>query len=197
MAKALKQILSNKQAKLSVNLNELFGVNFPNDSKLRQAVGQSIIDKIRERTESNIGANGKRFKNYSKAYADSLAFKAYGKKVGDPNLKQTGDMLGLMDIIEESRTSIVIGWNDDQEAGKAHGHVTGNVGVQRDFLGLTQKEITELKKEWSDRLRETPSDGQTVVDSITPARAFLAGEALPARTRGFAQLLREILNGEE
>lgn len=196
MSKALKQILSGKKAKLSVDLDELFETKFPNDSKLRQAIGQAIIDKIRDRTADNIGADGKRFKNYSKDYAESIEFKAYGKKKDDPNLQQTGDMLGLMDIIEEARSKIVIGWTDPEEAGKAHGHVTGNIGVSRDFLGLTQKEITELRREWSGQIKETPSENGAV-DSVGAAQSFLAGRDVPRRTRGFGQLLNEILNGEE
>jgi hypothetical protein len=198
MAKALKQILTNNQAKLEVNLDELFGKKFPNDSSLRQAVGQAIIDKIRDRTGENIGANGKRFKDYSDAYKESIAFKAYGKSKSNPNLKQTGDMLGLMNIIEEKRNAIVIGWTDEEEAAKAHGHVTGNVGTKRDFLGLTGKDITELKSEWSREIKETqPETAAGIFDSIGPAQAFLAGQTIGPRTRGFGQLLREILDDEE
>lgn len=198
MAQGLKQKLSGKQARLEVNLDELFGVIMPNNSTLRQAIGQSIIDKIRERTKSNIGADGKRFKNYSKEYADSIEFKAYGKSKGDPNLKQTGDMLGLMDIIEEKKNSIVIGWSDSTEAAKAHGHVTGNVGVKRDFLGLTEKEVSELRAQWREVIETAKGDfGPGFVSSVTATERFVEGRALPKRLVGFNEALQEFLGGED
>lgn len=198
MAQGLKQKLSGKQARLEVNLDELFGVIMPNNSTLRQAIGQSIIDKIRERTKSNIGADGKRFKNYSKEYADSIEFKAYGKSKGDPNLKQTGDMLGLMDIIEEKKNSIVIGWSDSTEAAKAHGHVTGNVGVKRDFLGLTEKEVSELRAQWREVIDTAKGElGPGFISSVAATESFIQGRELPKRLIGFNEALQEFLGGED
>jgi len=196
---ALKQKLSGKQAKLEVNLDELFGMIIPNNSSLRQAIGQAIIDKIRDRTAENLDANGKRFKNYSKTYAESIDFQAYGKSKGDPNLKQTGDMLGLMDIIDESKNKIVIGWNDSEQAGKAHGHVTGNVGVKRDFLGLTQKEISELRSEWRDVLESATGDasGPGIERSVGQSLAFATTGRVPSASTGFGEALRAFLLDDE
>lgn len=158
-----------------MNLDELFGTLTPNSTELRQAVGQAIIDRIRERTDDNLDRSGKRFPNYSKEYAESIEFAAYGKSKSDPNLKQTGDMLGLMDIIEEKKNKIVIGWSDDDEAGKAHGHVTGNVGKVRDFLGLPEKDLEEIAEEFRPILRESVADidARTVQSSTETTRAFL------------------------
>lgn len=158
-----------------MNLDELFGTLTPNSTELRQAVGQAIIDKIRERTESNIDKNGKRFPNYSDEYASSIEFAAYGKSKSDPNLTQTGDMLGLMDIIEEKKNKIVIGWDDDNEAGKAHGHVTGSVGKTRDFLGLPEKDLEEIADEFRPLLRESMADidARTVQSSTDLTQSFL------------------------
>lgn len=199
MASGLKQRLSGKQAKLEVNLDELLGFVVPNNSSLRQAIGQAIIDKIRDRTADNIGADGKRFKNYSKTYAESIEFLAYGKSKGDPNLKQSGDMLGFMDIIDESKNKIVIGWDDSDESAKAHGHITGNVGVKRDFLGLTDKEVKELRSEWREVLESATSDtsGPSIVDSVGSALKFTQGKDLPKQLIGFNQALQEFLGGGE
>jgi hypothetical protein len=174
----LKQILTGEKAKLEVNLDELFGTLVPNSTELRQAVGQAIIDRIRERTADNLDRNGDRFKNYSDEYADSIEFKAYGKSKSDPNLEQTGDMLGLMDIIEEKKNKIVIGWSDKKQAGKAHGHVTGNVGTTRDFLGLPEKDLEEIREEFMPAVRAEVADidASTTRSSVATTQAFQTGE---------------------
>lgn len=161
-----------------MNLDELFGTLIPNSTELRQAVGQAIIDRIRERTADNIDKDGKRFKNYSKEYAESLEFAAYGKSKNDPNLEQTGDMLGLLDIIEEKKNKIIIGWTDDEQAAKAHGHVTGNVGTKRDFLGLPESELAEIADEFSDAVRAEVADidAREVLSSTANTEAFLSGQ---------------------
>lgn len=163
---------------MEVNLDELFGTLVPNSTELRQAVGQAIIDRIRERTADNLDRNGDRFKNYSTEYADSIEFKAYGKSKNDPNLEQTGDMLGLMDIIEEKKNKIVIGWSDKKQAGKAHGHVTGNVGTTRDFLGLPEKDLEAIREEFMPAVRAEVADidASTTRSSTDNTESFLTGQ---------------------
>lgn len=56
-------------------------------------------------------------------------------------------MLDLMDVIEDDPSSITIGWTDTDEALKATGHIKGEGNLpKRDFFGLTNKEIDELKR---------------------------------------------------
>jgi hypothetical protein len=162
-----KKQLANKKAAMKVNLRELLGTSVPNDPRLREAIGQAIIDKIVERTSGGRSYTGSKFAGYSKEYIDSLGFKAYGKSENQVNLKQSGDMLGLMDVIDQSRDTITIGWNDETEAAKAHGHVTGNIGVKRDFLGLNQKEIEEIRSEFQPLLDDSEggTDGSSRGDS--------------------------------
>lgn len=190
MAK-LRQVLSGNVAKLEVNLKEIFGDELPNDTEFRQAFGQAIIDRIRDRTADNIDRNGKRFRNYSQEYADSIEFKAYNKSKGDPNLKQTGDMLNLMDIIEERENKIVIGWQTDEEAGKAHGHVTGNVGVKRDFLGLPDGEVEALAREFRGQVFSTSE-----LPSVVRTEAFLAGEVTISPRQTLGSIVRSIFDDE-
>lgn len=200
LPKGIKQVLSGNRARLEVNLKELFGSNVPNSSEFRQAVGQAIIDAIQDRSAENRGWDGSRFKNYSKTYADSIEFKAYGKSKTDPNLKQTGDMLGLMDVVSESTTKIVIGWNDREEAAKAHGHITGNVGVKRDFLGLNNSEATEIRQAFMRDLvnREDDVGSNVAIPSVPAARAFVEEGVRPrTRSRGFQDALRSFLDGED
>ena len=125
----------------------MFGQRVPDSEAFRQGVGQAIIDRIRSRTDDNIDRKSKRFKSYSKAYASTLEFKAAGKSVGNPNLRLTGDMLGLMDVVSTGRSTITIGWDEGDENKKAHGHITGSdpgPKVRRDFFGLPEKDYDQI-----------------------------------------------------
>lgn len=200
MAK-LRQILTGNEARLVVNLEELFGVDIPNDSQFRQAVGQAIIDKIRERTRSGVDRNGKQFKNYSDEYAESISFKAYNKSKTDPNLRQTGEMLGFMDIIEEDLTTITIGWTDEN-ANKAHGHITGNVGVKRDFLGLPDSDLSSIADDLQGFLGERFSESTQVTSpdvssSVATLSQFLTGERTISNSTNLGALVRSLFDDGE
>lgn len=164
--KSMKQKLSGNKASLEINLDELFDVIVPDNSEFRQAVGQAIIDKIRERAQKkNAGVDGE-FKKYSKEYYESEDFKIYGKSRNDVNLTASGEMLGLMDIIEEGKNKIIIGWNDPDQAGKAHGHVTGSVGKERNFLGLRPLDVSEIVSQFEDQLPKGDDREASIVDEI-------------------------------
>jgi len=171
-------------ARLEVNLDELFGTLTPNSTEFRQSVGQAIIDKIRDRTANGINKDGKRFKDYSTEYSNSIEFAAYGKSKGQPNLKQTGDMLGFLDIIDEEKNKIVIGWTDENEAGKAHGHITGSVGVTRDFLGLPDSELKVIVADFMPDLRDAVADidASTTRPSVPDTDAFISQGTAKTRT---------------
>jgi hypothetical protein len=173
------------QFKLRINLDEVFGTAFPNSSRLRQSVGQEIIDIINQRTSENRAWDGVRFKSYSKEYSESLEFQAAGKSKNDPNLKLTGDMLGLMDVIEEDKATITIGWKDVTEAQKAHGHITGNVGVKRDFFGLNEKEIKRLKDIFDDAVRVAQAETGPARSSVAKLGEIIEGtEQIKSTTLG-------------
>lgn len=170
LAKSMKQILSGNEAKLEVSLVDAFGVPIE-DVALREAIGQKIIDKIRDNAENAkfINPPSGKNQNYSDSYAESDAFKAYGKSKGDVNMTQTGDMLGLMDIISQSPDKIVIGWRDSLQAQKAHGHVTGSVGVTRNFLGLSGSDMDAIKNEFLSDIPSGPggSGANDIMDAIS------------------------------
>lgn len=164
--KSMKQKLSGNKASLEINLDELFDVIVPDNSEFRQAVGQAIIDKIRSKAQKdNEGIDGK-FEEYSKEYKESEDFLIYGKSPKDVNLTASGEMLGLMDIIEEGKNKIVIGWEDDLQAKKAHGHVTGSVGKERNFLGLTEDDVDEIRDQFIDDLPPGDDRESSIVDEI-------------------------------
>lgn len=126
------------------------------NSRLKEVIGQAIIDKIQERTQSNKSRTGSSFKRYSKSYKSSLDFKAAGKS-STVNLTLTGDMLNLMDITDDTGNTITIGWDESDEAAKAHGHITGNrrgPGVKRDFFGLPAGELDKIVNEFKSEIKE-------------------------------------------
>jgi hypothetical protein len=161
IAKAQNRFLSGNNPRLKINLKEIFGDNLPDSFRFRQAIGQAIIDKIKSRAQNNLSRTGSRFPNYSKEYSESMEFIAAGKSRDNPNLTLSGDMLGLLDITSEGEGFIEIGWNDFLEAEKAHGHITGAVGRTRDFLGLPNKEIEEIRKQFIDLIEESNEDDES------------------------------------
>jgi hypothetical protein len=168
LASDLKRKLSGDNPVLTVDLKEMFDLPFfPNSDTLRNAIGQEILDRIKENTlngdflESSSGA-----KKYSKEYTESFEFKVYHKQKDKVNLKASGDMLGSMELVLPSDANkVVIDFSDDTEAAKAHGHITGSVGKKRDFFGLGDGDMREIKQKFEPR----------VLDAML---AFQAGETL-------------------
>jgi hypothetical protein len=189
--KVMVQNLKGDNPELVIDLDEMFGTLVPDSSSFRQKVGQAIIDKIRERTSDGDFLNppSKANQNYSKEYAESDEFKAYGKSKSDVNLKQTGDMLGLLDVVKEQKNAIVIGWEDKFQAEKAHGHITGNVGVKRDFLGLPMSDIEDIAEQFRDELPLGDIEPESSVQSI---RDFVNNGSL----KSFGDFIKS-LTGEE
>jgi len=172
-----RNISDQTSVALEVNLPELFpGQQIPDSSRLREAIGQEVIDIIRERTqEKERSWTGSSFRKYSDEYVDSIEFKAYDKSKNDPNLTQTGDMLGLLTILDSKDPGkIKVGWTDTLQSEKAHGHITGAVGVKRDFFGLNSDEISKIKQKFQDELPTAPES--TSVKPPERAQSFLEGK---------------------
>ncbi len=111
----------------------------------RQVLAEELIEYIRKRTESGKDKSGDRFAPYSKEYKNSLEFKIAGK-TNKVDLKQTGDMLAAIELLNDTRGKLTIGFrNGTLENDKADGHITGNIGVKRDFLGFSGSETSKLK----------------------------------------------------
>lgn len=164
--------LSGNNPRLTIDLTEVFDSRVPDSEAFRQSYGQAVIDEIRERSTGNIDRKSNRFKNYSKEYAASLEFQAHGKSIGDPNLQLTGDMLGLMDVVSTTRNTVTIGWDESDEAAKAHGHITGNVGVRRDFFGLPDEVYKGLSSEFTQDLR--PAEEASFASTLLTLREIFS-----------------------
>ena len=137
-----------------MNLKEIFGVDLQGKEELKLAMAEALLQKMLDKTAKGKSRTGKVFKKYSKAYMASEDFKAFGK-TSKVNLDLTGDMLGLIEVIDESPNTVTLGWDDKTEAAKAHGHINGNKVTRlpvRDFFGLNQKDIAAVKNKFTSEL---------------------------------------------
>lgn len=147
-----------------INLEDEFGIDFSGKPELREFVGQAILDTIKSRTDSGKGmkfsSNGKgrevKLKApYSKDYVKSLEFRAAGKSKNKINMRLTGDMMELMDVVKSSGNNITIGWDSgDSQDGKAFNHITGDKVPSRPFFGVSKKELGEIKKDIKSDIKE-------------------------------------------
>lgn len=165
---------SDKESYLEIDLEELFDGPVPDNSSFRQSVGQEILDVIVERTKDADYLNNAK-SSYSETYAETLEFAAFGKSKSNVNLTQSGDMLGLLDIIEEDTSIIKIGWNDSENKAKGTNHNFGITVPRREFLGLTAKEAESIKEKFQDEVQATQS-ADVFQSSVDNLRAFIVGE---------------------
>lgn len=134
--------------KYEINLREIFGTDVQ-DRALREAIAQTAIDKIVERTRSGTSLRGTAFKGYSKSYQDSHAFKAFGKD-GTIDLTLTGDMLDQLTVIESTDAKVALGWSDSTQNAKAYNHNVGDTLPKREFFGLQAQEIAEIRETYKE-----------------------------------------------
>jgi hypothetical protein len=167
--------LSLTKAQLEFNLKEWFGVDFSGRFDLKQQITGSIVDTILKRTEAGKDVNGSAFAKYSSDYKKSLAFKAFGKS-NKVNLELTGQMLGTMDLIDQTENKIIIGWEDDTEIKKAYNHNTGDTVPKREFFDLTEEELAKIKAQYKDELESelTPNgEVRRILGAIQSAESRL------------------------
>lgn len=115
---------------------------------VKREFGKRCIDFIVDRTLGGRDKDSRAFAKYSAAYKKSDAFRIYGKSAGQVNLKLTGAMQAAIDVIEVSAQTITLGFVDQTENDKAHGHVNGaNHLPVRDFWGIEPKDQKRILKE--------------------------------------------------
>lgn len=138
----------------SIDLQE-FGLEKISKKDLEH-IGEIAIDFMKKRIASGVGYNGFDLKSvpYSKDYKESLAFKAWGKRPSKVNMKLTGDLLELMDVIGTEKSELTIGWDSELQNKKSFNHNYGDTLPKRKFFGLNKKEMAQIikqfKKETSD-----------------------------------------------
>ena len=119
-------------------------------SYVYQSAAQDLIDYMVKRVSGGKGVEENKVtklkKPYSESYQQSLEFKAYGKEKNKINMKLTGNMLDSIDVIESSDGVVKIGIDDPEEAAKAYNHQTGDTVPKRPFFGVTESDISKIKK---------------------------------------------------
>ena len=183
--KALGKVrLTEDEVVQEFDFEEELGVDLSRDPSLRTAIGQKIIDRIIDRTlnsdgvvitkDGNVRKGGKiKPSKYSEEYAESDEFKAFGKQKNKVNMRLTGDMLGTLDIKDQSGSSIKIGWRDQVQNAKAFNHNTGDTVPKRQFFGVSSKELKEIANQFKNRIdqlkrRETPrvSTAEAIIQNL-------------------------------
>ena len=113
-----------------------------------------------ERTDQGKDKNGKPFpkyskkSNYSESYKKSLDFKIAGKSASKINLQLSGDMLAAITVLKYAKDSVEIGFEKgSEENARADGNIRGTYGqdapnprISRDFLGISEKELSKILK---------------------------------------------------
>jgi hypothetical protein len=120
----------------------------------REAIAQEVIDYITTRTKSGVSpVTGRPFAGYSKEYVKSLNFKIARKNKNKVDLTLTGDMLGVIELIEDTKGKMIIGIDERKfpdEAAKAEGNQLGTYGnpkpvvAGRKFLGITKAALNGI-----------------------------------------------------
>lgn len=167
----MKPKFTKNNVEQTINLEDAFGISFKGMRSLKEAIGGAIIERIQERTKNKksmrIDSKGRGYEGdlkapYSKSYAESAEFKAYGKSKNNVNMTLTGDMLNLIDIKKQSGNTITIGWFDKVENNKAFNHCTGDTVPKRPFFGISKGELKDIKKEFSKDIKKALEEKGTM-----------------------------------
>jgi hypothetical protein len=120
----------------------------------REAIGQAIITRIRERTSQGLDINGNPFAPYKKGYIETDDFQI--AKSSLVNLRLTGDMLADLVVLSHGKGFIKIGFESEESAEKAKWieNPTGQkAGKQtpRKFVGISDNDLNAIINRFSNR----------------------------------------------
>ena len=102
----------------------------------RVDLASEIIDFIIDRTQDGLSVRNKKFRRYTKEYAETK-----GVSPTDVDLTLTGDMLDDMRLLSEKKGSLLIGFS----AGTfSNDKAAWNRETGRPFLGITKKDLKGL-----------------------------------------------------
>lgn len=176
MAKLPKTIkVSLDEISQEIDLEKLTGTSFESDQELKREIGQAMIDYMKSRiTDKNAGYDGEKLKSpYSKSYSQSLDFDAAGKSESDVNMTLSGDMLGSLDLTDETDSGFKIDLNDPEVLPRAYGHMTGFEGhpnqnkmkkYKRQFFGLSEAEQKVVIKDFKSDISNIKEAKKSVSD---------------------------------
>ena len=95
---------------------------------------------IQDRTDQGIDQNGRRFRRYSKLYAESLEFKLAGKSRNDVDLRFTNEMMDSIVVTGDGPGYVEIGFDNEEARLK----MLYNEGNGRSFFGIQQSELDSI-----------------------------------------------------
>ena len=138
--------MATKWQKIKIDLS---GYGLSPDQK--DEVADLIIERIVNRTDQGKDKDGRKFPGYSKSYKESLDFKVAGK-TNKVDLQLSGDMLAALSVLDKTSRSVTIGFErGSEENAKADGNIRGTYGKPtpnpdkaRDFLGISDRELSKI-----------------------------------------------------
>ena len=139
----------------------------------RETIAEDMIDEIVDNTIGGKDRHGKPMVALSKDY------KTFKKKVtgySKADLKFSGEMLGSLRFIKSKsgKGKITVGFKGGTtQNAKAKGHITGDVGKVRDFLGLPDSDIQKVLAQYPVDDKEAK---KKAIEAALALREFLRGK---------------------
>lgn len=179
--------LSKEEVSQTINFDEVFGVDLSRNESLKQAIGQAIIDRIVERTESGKSVNGGNLKSpYSESYVNSKKFKIYGKSKNDINMTLTGQTLNSIDIEDSTGNAVKISVAESK-APQSYNQNVGDTQPKRAWFGVSKSELNEIKRDFKSEIesvKEQKEESEQNKIDLATLRA-LGGAELTTEKRFF------------
>lgn len=169
MAVAGKKKTTLSEVSQEINIKDYLGEK--PTAKQKKLFAEIAKDVIENRTLDGDDINGKKFKKYSKEYAD---FKGVTRDSVDLFLE--GDMLDNIGrrTSKEKVNTVFLQMKKGVQTKKAFNHDTGDTLAKREFFGITEKEAKTIAKEV---LTETKKKSTSLAD-IEAALKLLAIEQI-------------------
>lgn len=161
-----KRIINKNKSEQKINLRNLLGRKPTSEEKVLFA--ELAIERINNRTLDGKDVNGKKFTKYSKDYA---AKKGVTRSAVD--LFLDGDMLDSIDLLAETRDTVVIGIDGGVDALKSDNHNNGVTLPKREFFGITKKEAESIAKDITVDASDNQEGGGFSLTDLRSALALL------------------------
>jgi len=170
----MKRKLTKSEVSQKFNLKELLGYEPSNRQK--KLFFDLAVDKMVERTVNGRDIDNRKFKPYTKSYAE---FKGVSR--GSVDLVLSGDMLNSFEDSQTKQKNIIKIAIEEEQTGKAHGNITGSYGKKsgdkskaRDFFGFKdKKQLSDVLKEVDSLKGESPLR-EIGVDNLAALRAAIS-----------------------
>ena len=170
--------VTKEEVSQTFDIETEFGVDLSDEPRLRDEIGQAIIDRIRERcVDDNEDYLNRPLKKYDEDYVESDAFDDFNKSEADVNMTLTGKMLESIDF--EDNQSVIKIEVAKKETPKAYNHQIGDTVERRSWFGMSKKEIGDIKKSFSNELKAAKAKQEPKTQSVLD---LLATEQLETQT---------------